>query len=35
MIGFIIGFVLGSWFGVCLLCVLQMAREDERHDGHI
>ena len=29
MIGFIIGFVLGGWFGVCLICVLQMAREDK------
>ena len=29
MIGFIIGYVLGSWFGVCLLCVVQMAREDK------
>ena len=27
MIGFIIGFVLGGWFGVRLICVLQMARE--------
>lgn len=32
MIGFIIGLVLGGWFGVCLICVVQMAREgkDER-----
>lgn len=29
MIGFIIGFVIGGWFGICLLCVLQMAREDK------
>ena len=29
MIGFIIGFVLGGWFGMCLLCVVQMAREDK------
>lgn len=30
MIGFIIGFVLGGWFGVCLICVVQMAREDKK-----
>lgn len=29
MIGFIIGFVLGGWFGVCLICVAQMAREEK------
>lgn len=27
MIGFIIGFVLGGWFGMCLLCVVQIVRE--------
>ena len=31
MIGFIIGFVLGGWFGVVIAAVLAMAREfDER-----
>ena len=29
MIGFIIGFVLGGWFSVCLICVVQMAREEK------
>jgi hypothetical protein len=31
MIGFIIGFVLGGWFGVCIAAVLAMAKED--NDG--
>lgn len=31
MIGFIIGFVLGGWFGVCIAAVLVMARDD-KHD---
>jgi hypothetical protein len=31
MIGFIIGFVLGGWFGVCISAVLAMAKED--NDG--
>lgn len=32
MIGFIIGFVLGGWFGFTLAAVLAMAREDGKHD---
>ena len=35
MIGFIIGFVLGGWFGVCIAAILAMSREDGKHDGHI
>lgn len=30
MIGFIIGFVLGGWFGVAIMAVLIMAREDKK-----
>lgn len=29
MIGFIIGFVIGSWFGVAIAAILVMAREDK------
>lgn len=35
MIGFIIGFVLGSWFGLMIGAFLVMAREDDRHDRNI
>lgn len=32
MIGFIIGFVLGSWFGVAIAAALVMSRDyDRRH----
>jgi hypothetical protein len=30
MIGFIIGFVLGSWFGVMIMAAVFMARDYER-----
>lgn len=29
MIGFIIGFVLGGWFGVVIAAVLAMSREED------
>lgn len=29
MIGFIIGFVIGGWFGFALAAVLAMAKEDK------
>jgi hypothetical protein len=29
MIGFIIGFVLGGWFGFCVAAIIAMAREDK------
>ena len=29
MIGFIIGFVLGGWFGIVIAAILVMAREDK------
>ena len=32
MIGFIIGFVLGSWFGVMIAAILVMAREGDKDD---
>lgn len=32
MIGFIIGFVLGSWFGVMIAAILVMAREGDEDD---
>lgn len=32
MIGFIIGFVLGGWFGFALAAILAMAREDKKDD---
>lgn len=35
MIGFIIGFVLGGWFGVTVAAVLVMAREDDHRDRNI
>ena len=34
MIGFIIGFVLGGWFGFAIAAILVMARED-KHGGSI
>lgn len=33
MIGFIIGFVLGSWFGVMVTATLVMARDYDRQHG--
>ena len=32
MIGFIIGFVLGSWFGVMIAAILVMSREEDKDD---
>ena len=29
MIGFIIGFVIGGWFGFAIAAILVMAREDK------
>ena len=35
MIGFIIGFFIGGFFGITIAAVLVMAREEGNHDGHI
>lgn len=32
MIGFIIGFVVGGWFGFTITAIFVMAREDDKHD---
>lgn len=35
MIGFIIGFVLGGWFGFAIAAILVMAGKDDKHDRNI
>ena len=32
MIGFIIGFIIGSWFGLVIVAILAMAREGNKDD---
>lgn len=33
MIGFIIGFVLGGWFGFALAAIMVMAKKEDKHDN--
>lgn len=34
MVKFIIGFVLGTWSGVTLMCMLQINKEEGKNDNN-